>query len=274
MRSSTLNQVVDLTLARLLSSATLPVDPPIWDASDPAAGSRNYGAYGSGPSMYSSQGRYGGANSFGGGQGRWSSTPASQPVPAGQGGFRSALSTFKGSAAKLGGFSRPSSSAPVRAGFKPPMPVASVPQRSGSLTTNGAARPSLSATAGIPLAPIPRSRPEVDGPPGIVETRGSLVNDAVLVNPKLSAPGPSKSNDLLASFQKGAEDDLDVFKRLVAEPQDTASVGQGPTGAEAFQYAPGQGKAPPMSPKAKGGKKRAAPSDAPGARATRQRAKK
>lgn len=220
--------------------------------------------------MYASQGRYGGASQFGsgGGGGRWSGQQPPQAVPAGQGGFRSALSTFKGAGAGAvnNGFSRPSSSAPPRTGFKPPIPSASLPQRTASLGTP-AVRPSLAATAGIPLAPIPQSRPAVDGPPGIVETRGSLVNEAVLLNPKLSAPGPSKSNDLLASFQKGAEDDLNTFMRLGAGAAPPAEPDTAPIPAPV-------GKAPPMSPKAKGGRKRAAAPAATAAKATRKKAKK
>lgn len=260
------------------SAATLPVDPPVWESSQ-ATGSRNYGSHGSGSSMYASQGRYGGnssygSSSYGGSQGRWS-TAQSQPVPTGQSGFRSALSTYKGGGANsaaggLGGFSRPSSSAPARTGFKPP-----VPNRTTSLGTAGV-RPSLAATAGIPLAPIPTSRPAVDGPPGIVETRVSVINDAVLLNPKLSAPGPSKSNDLLASFQKGAESDLDIFKKLAAEKPAATD----PAPAVASDLAPPfpttNGNGPPMSPKAKGTKRRAptaatAPTRPP---STRKKAKK
>jgi hypothetical protein len=260
------------------SAATLPVDPPVWE-SPQATGSRNYASHGSGSSMYASQGRYGGnssygSSSYGGSQGRWS-TAQSQPVPTGQSGFRSALSTYKGGGASsaaggLGGFSHPSSSAPARTAFKPP-----VPNRTTSLGT-AAVRPSLAAIAGIPLAPIPTSRPAVDGPPGIVETRVSVINDAVLLNPKLSAPGPSKSNDLLASFQKGAESDLDIFKKLAAEKPAATD----PAPAVASDLAPPfpttNGNGPPMSPKAKGTKRRAptaatAPTRPP---STRKKAKK
>lgn len=231
--------------------------------------------------MYASQGRYGGnssygSGSYGGSQGRWS-TPQSQPVPTGHSGFRSALSTYKGGGASsaaggLGGFSHPSSSAPARTGFKHPIP-SSMRNRTTSLGA-AAVRPSLAATAGIPLAPIPTSRPVVDGPPGIVETRGSLINDAVLLNPKLSAPGPSKSNDLLASFQKGAENDLDIFKKLAAEkpaatdPATTAAPDLAPP-------APSNGSGPPMSPKAKGTKRRAPTATVPTRPpSTRKKAKK
>ncbi|GAA5881915.1 hypothetical protein JCM3774_001294 [Rhodotorula dairenensis] len=259
-------------------AATLPVEPPIWDGSSQTGGSRNHGSHGSGASMYASQGRYGGSSnygSYGGGQGRWSN-PQSQPVPAGHGGFRSALSTYKGAGAStaaggLGGFGRPSSSAPARSGFKPPAAVAPVPNRTASLGTTASVRPSLAATAGIPLAPIPQSRPVVDGPPGVVETRVSVINDAVLLNPKLSAPGPSKSTDLLASFQKGAENDLDVFKRLVAEkPAETPA----PAPAANLVPGPANGEGPPMSPRAKGTKRRAPPAAVPASRtSTRKKAK-
>lgn len=232
--------------------------------------------------MYASQGRYGGNSSYGGyggGQGRWT-TPQSQPVPAGHGGFRSALSTYQGvggggaGSAKggLGGFARPASSAPARSSFKPPGAAGSIANRTTSLGTAASVRPSLAATAGIPLAPIPQSRPAVDGPPGIVETRVSVINDAVLLNPKLSAPGPSKSNDLLARFQKGAENDLDVFKRFVAEkPAETPAVA--PAGDPVT--VPAQGTGPPMSPKGEGTKRRAPPAAAPARRtSTRKKAKK
>ncbi|BGP20389.1 ATP-dependent DNA helicase srs2 [Rhodosporidiobolus nylandii] len=291
-------------------NATQPVEPAIFDPKKhgSSAGSRNYSSYGrygsggpggfsSGPfaSSSQSQGRYGGASSgfttgAGGSLGRWSnmpsaSQPAPQTVPAGEGGFRSALAGFKAQAAGVGvtvttnGFEDlmdpPSSSAPpalkpsnpyaaaaAAAAAKPnpwragarnlaasssssslPMPSSSAPAASTSTGLPPPPRanafkppgfrppammnptvpgPPSSASTALPLppfsrpAPLPSSAPAAEGPPDIVETRSSMIRDAVLVNPKLSQPGPSKGKDLLASFQSGAQGELDAFKMLGA----------------------------------------------------------
>lgn len=254
----------------------MPVEPPIYDISQtPVPGSRNYSTFGSSSGRYGgggggaygsgggfSSGRYGGASSQS--QGRWSNSQVHQPqaVPAGEGGFRSALSTFKGAApgTLAGGFSRPATSAsvsgiaagaPRSSAFKPPIKFnPTVPGSSSPSTAANARAPasSLAALATPVVEPLPAHRP-VDGPPRVTETRASMIPDAVLVNPALSAPKPvlSSSKDLLASFQKGAGDELDVFKRFGAEHEDKVD----------YPSAPGGGA--PLSPKSKGKGKRAAP---------------
>lgn len=248
----------------------MPVDPPIWDAASQPSGSRDYGGFGSSSGRYGgfgSQGLYGGT--FGSSQwqsqGRWSTPTMPQPqaVPPGQGGFRSALSTFKGGAGGAGagvnvttsGFAPASSSMPSKSGgFSAPRPAGSVaPFKPPTLASSAAPRlppTSLAGSVGA-LAPLP-PKPSIDGAPGVVETRASRINDVVLVNPKL-APAPlttSGGRDLLASFQKGADDELEAFKRFADASEETKTDGA----HEADQVPPGA----PMSPKAK--KKRSAAS--------------
>lgn len=73
---------------------------------------------------------------------------------------------------------------------------------------------------GIPsLPPIVPSQREQDGPPEIVETRASMIHQAVLVNPKLEKPkfNPSTQRDLLSSFQSNEMKLLDELKGLGGE---------------------------------------------------------
>ncbi|GAA5937445.1 hypothetical protein JCM3775_006616 [Rhodotorula graminis] len=269
--------------------ATMPVEPPIFDAAQASsAGSRNYSTFGSssgryGGSGFSSQGRYGsggsGSSAFGQSQGRWSNSAIaaqgqSQPqaVPPGEGGFRSALSTFNGGGAGVrttaaaAGFApastRPwSSSAPAAGaaarstafkppGFKPPaMMNPSLPPRSA--TTAGVRPPptSLASLSASSVTPFSSSTARAShGPPGVTETRASMIPDAVLVNPTLSAPKhvPTAQRDLLASFQRGADDDLDVLRRLGAP----SAADGGEVGGEAVEVPVGGGA--PLSPRAKG----------------------
>jgi hypothetical protein len=57
---------------------------------------------------------------------------------------------------------------------------------------------------------------EKEGPPEIVETRSSMIREAVLVNPKLEKPKfhPSTQRDLLSSFQKVEKDLMNELKGL------------------------------------------------------------
>lgn len=266
----------------------MPVEPPIFDAAQASsAGSRNYSTFGSSSGRYggfgfSSQGRYGsggsGSSAYGQSQGRWSNAAISaqgqsqpQAVPAGEGGFRSALSTLTGGGAGVrasaaAGFApasaRPaSSSAPAAAAaarstafkppaFKPPaMMNPSLPPRSS--TTSGTRPPpaSLASLSASSVTPFSSSTARAShGPPGVTETRASMIPDAVLVNPTLSAPKhvPTAQRDLLASFQRGADDDLDVLRRLGAP---SAADGD-EVGASVLEVPPGGGA--PLSPRAKG----------------------
>ncbi|GAA5896051.1 hypothetical protein JCM5296_006229 [Sporobolomyces johnsonii] len=252
-------QVPDEDKARLTIdeyTASLRLDPPTYDAvhgsSSQSFGSRNYGPFGA--PAFSSQGRYGGGftnASANLSQGRWSNQALAgpQPVPAGAGGFRSALSTFKGGSAAGGGGGgggtanpfapfRPANSAQSSGSFKPLRPVASssgagaAPPPQAAASTGPTAQPYKPLRPLLPpqIPPPPHttstssasshpsfSRPAPpDGPPGIVETRLSRINDAVLVNPVLSAPAPSTSRDLLASFQQSERGALEGFLRLGA----------------------------------------------------------
>ncbi|GAA5834422.1 hypothetical protein JCM11251_007984 [Rhodosporidiobolus azoricus] len=295
-------------------NATQPVDPVIYDPAQHGgqSSSRNYSSFGrygggdgfsSGPfaSQGGGGGRYGTSSGFtsGAGQslGKWSNPPSAsapqpQPVPPGQGGFRSALSTFRpagssGVNTTSSSFSRPSasglpsSSAPqprTTTGLPPP------PPRTASASTVSSSRtsafrppammnphvPSSSSTSSSsipaplsrapPLAPIPSTAPTDDGrPPLTTETRSSVINEGVLVNPKLSAPrtGMSKSGDLLAAFQSGANAELDVLKQLGKTEEITLPSSDDlpdPSTVKAGGAAP----LPPQSPKYARGK-RAAP---------------
>ncbi|BGP35653.1 ATP-dependent DNA helicase srs2 [Rhodotorula toruloides] len=250
--------------------ATMPVDPPVWDGTSQPSGSRDYGSFGSSSGRYGgfgSQGRYGGTfgSSQGQSQGRWSTPAVSQPqaVPPGQGGFRSALSTFKGSAGGPGtgvnlttaGSAPASSSLSNRSGvFTAPRPAGSTaPFKPPTLASSAAPRlppTSLAGSVGA-LAPLP-PKPPVDGAPGVVETRASRINDVVLVNPKLAPASLTTGGgrDLLASFQKGAGDELEALKRFAGGSEEgEIHVAQEPVGVQSGA---------PMSPKAK--KKRSASS--------------
>ncbi|GAA5891913.1 hypothetical protein JCM6882_007403 [Rhodosporidiobolus microsporus] len=271
------------------------------------SGSRNYssfgssGRYGGGGGFSSapsaSQGRYGASSGFttGAGQslGRWSYPPAaSQPqaVPPGEAGFRSALSTFRPagssvnvvpSASSSRSLAFPSSSAPQprTTGLPPPppRPVSAAAPRSNAFRPPAMLNPHVASSSSStpplsrapPLAPIPTTAPSIDGrPPLTTETRSSVINEAVLVNPKLSAPktGMSKSGDLLAAFQSGAEGELDVFKRLGKAKEEEivlASSDDLPNPSTV-----GGAALLPQSPKGKG--KRAAP----GRKAPAKKAKK
>ncbi|GAA6042157.1 hypothetical protein JCM8097_004990 [Rhodosporidiobolus ruineniae] len=154
--------------------------------------------------------------------------------------------------ASTGALPTPPSSAqpaPQRA-FKPPSFVnPSVPSLPSS---------SISVAASLPTPP-PTQKP-ADGLPLITETRSSLIHDAVLVNPTLSAPKDgghtaTKSKDLLASFQSGAAGELDAFKAFGAGG---AAQGGG-RGGEGEKGAQGEGPRPPQSPERYGRGKRAAP---------------
>ncbi|GEM08958.1 ATP-dependent DNA helicase [Rhodotorula toruloides] len=250
--------------------ATMPVDPPVWDAASQPSGSRDYGSLGSSSGRYGgfgSQGRYGGTfgSSQGQIQGRWSTPAVPQPqaVPPGQGGFRSALSTFKGGAGGAGadvnlttaGFTPASSSVPGKSGgFTAPRPAGSAaPFKPPTLASSTAPRlppTSLAASIGA-IAPLP-PKPPVEGVPGVVETRASRINDVVLVNPKLAPASLTTGGgrDLLASFQKGADDELEAFKRFAG-----ASEGIGMDRVDDVAEVP---SGAPMSPKVK--KKRSAAS--------------
>ncbi|KAL7336750.1 hypothetical protein BJY59DRAFT_552933 [Rhodotorula toruloides] len=263
--------------------ATMPVDPPVWDVASQPTGSRDYGSFGSSSGRYGgfgSQGRYGGTfgSSQGQSQGRWSTpvVPQSQAVPPGQGGFRSALSTFKSVAGGAGagvnlttaGFAPASSSLSSKSGgFTAPRPAGSAaPFKPPTVAPSAAPRlppTSLAASVGA-LAPLP-PKPPVDGAPGVVETRASRISDVVLVNPKLAPASLTTGGgrDLLASFQKGADDELEAFKRFAGESEeDGTEVAQ--------ESAVGVQSGAPMSPKAK--KKRSAASS--GGAATKAGGKK
>ncbi|GAA6057807.1 hypothetical protein NBRC10513_001145 [Rhodotorula toruloides] len=262
--------------------ATMPVDPPVWDATSQPAGSRDYGSFGSSNGRYGgfgSQGRYGGTfgSSQGQSQGRWSTPAVSQPqaVPPGQGGFRSALSTFKGGAGGAGGgvnlttvgFAPASSSLPSKSGgFTAPRPAGSAaPFKPPTLAPSTAPRlpPTSLAASVTALAPLP-PKPSVDGAPGVVETRASRINDVVLVNPKLAPASLTTGGgrDLLASFQKGADDELEAFKRFAGGSEEG--------GMDVARELAGIQSGAPMSPKAK--KKRSAASS--GGAATKAGGKK
>ncbi|GAA6051585.1 hypothetical protein JCM3770_003484 [Rhodotorula araucariae] len=275
--------------------ATMPVEPPTYDASQAStASSRNYSTFGSSSGRYgglggfsaTSQGRYAGVGSTGGGfsQGRWSNAALAQshpqPVPPGQAGFRSALSTFKGGASMgtgvkplAAGFaavsSLPSASAPAAprsTAFKPPaMMNPTVPSRAPALLARATptSLASLSASSVASFSAASARASATLGPPGVTETRASIVRDAVLVNPTLEAPKPvpTAQRDLLASFQRGAGDDLDVLKRLAAPVE----------GGNAVHSVGAPGRGAPLSPKAKGrGKRAAAGSAAPGGKKARK----
>lgn len=89
----------------------------------------------------------------------------------------------------------------------------------GSSTLSSAATAHPVLPAFVPPAPLPSSAPTNDGEaPLITETRASRIGNGgpgVLVNPKLSKPGPrppSNSGELLASFEECAKGELDAFK--------------------------------------------------------------
>ncbi|GAA6025159.1 hypothetical protein JCM10207_008919 [Rhodosporidiobolus poonsookiae] len=276
-------------------NTTQPVEPVTFDPAlhgSGSHGSRNYGSFGGGRlgggftsgssvgryngnslnSFGASQGRYGGTSGFttGGGQslGKWSNVSSSsqqaapQPPSYSQSpaysqppSFSQALHTepSKGPYPPTG-LPAPPRKATTTA-FKPPTMVnPTVPGRPPST------KPASSSTSSLPAPP--RKRP-ADGPPGIVETRASIINEAVLVNPVLSAPGPSKSTDLLAAFESGARGELEAFKRFgrekdaAAETEDAIVLGSSSSVEEDPPPATGAAnRAPPMSPQAKG--KRAA----------------
>ncbi|GAA5966335.1 hypothetical protein JCM21900_003099 [Sporobolomyces salmonicolor] len=252
-------------------TASLPLEPPSYDAvpgsSSQSFGSRNYGDIGASSASYSSQGRYGGGftnSSANLSQGRWSNQALAgpQPVPVGAGGFRSALSTYKGGSAARGGGGgvttnafaplRPANGAQPSGSFKPLRPAASASGSGIAPPPRAAASDRLTSQPYKPLRPIPSpqtppvpntpttpstsaasssssssssssaSHPTLfrpappDGPPSIVETRLSRINDAVLLNPVLSAPAPSTSRDLLANFQQSERGALEGFLKLGA----------------------------------------------------------
>ncbi|BGP43735.1 ATP-dependent DNA helicase srs2 [Rhodotorula kratochvilovae] len=269
-------------------TATMPVEPLMYDASQAtSATSRNYSTFGSSSGRYggfggfnsASQGRYAGSGTSSGGgfsQGRYSNAALaqakSQPVPAGQGGFRSALSTLKaapsvsaGVKPLAGGFASasaatvPSASAPAaghpRAFKLPAMMNPSVPSRgSAPPRATPASLASLSASSVAPFSAASARLTATHGPPGVTETRASLISDAVLVNPTLEAPKqvPTAQRDLLASFQRGAGDELDVLKRLAAPVE----------GGDAVSSTTAPGGGAPLSPKKAGGKRASAGSAA------------
>ncbi|GAA5859197.1 hypothetical protein JCM8547_008911 [Rhodosporidiobolus lusitaniae] len=242
--------------------------------------------------------------------GRWSdvssaSQPQPQAVPPGAGGFRSALSDYNSG----GSLAAPSSSAPPRLTASNPYAAAAAqaaakpnPWRAG---TRKLAAPGPSSATTLPPPPRASGRssafrppammnPVVPGPPtsstshptlptlssssasapegkpDIVETRASIISDAVLVNPKLSQPGPSKSGDLLASFEKGAKGELDAFRLFGGgkggRKEEVEEIVIGSSSPARPPADEGDGdlsgvKLSPQSPKrsARGGKKRAAP---------------
>lgn len=248
--------------------------------------SGRYGGFG-----FGSQGRYGsggsGASAYGQSQGRWSNAAIaaqqaqSQPqtVPEGEGGFRSALATYSRGGGATTGFrpplaaggsaassrsmaSFPSASAPATStgprstafrppAFKPPL-VARPPGTSRHPPVMSVPPASLASLSASSVAPLSASSAHAThGPPGVTETRASLIPDAVLVNPTLLAPRhvPTAQGDLLASFQRGAGDELEALRRLGAAP---AAGGEGT--AEKLPSAATGGA--PLSPRVKGKGKR------------------
>ncbi|GAA6006862.1 hypothetical protein JCM11491_003209 [Sporobolomyces phaffii] len=254
---------------------------------EPLTATRNYG---------SSFGKLSGQGGFTN-TGRWS-TPSSrpvvqsQPVPAGGGGFQSARGMLGQNNFGVfgGGKLPPSTSVPQASAstsntsapsgkpasaFRPLRPVAP-----GTATATNPSSLPLSAPPrylaprdqpnGIPsLPPLPKTRPATSGPPPTIETRASMIRDAVLVNPKLTTPtvNPSTQRDLLSSFQSAESKLLDTLKGLggggagsarfestpnrAAQRQEldlTLSSDDLPTPDKFMDTSTGTTKRPPMSP--------------------------
>ncbi|GAA5902404.1 ATP-dependent helicase [Sporobolomyces salmoneus] len=166
--------------------------------------------------------------------GRWASSsqplPQSQPVPAGAGGFQSArgmmgqhnYSVFK----KPSIASNPAPAASASASTSTSTPGAFKPLRPNSTSSSSSdfkpfippkyLAPRQPSTSIPSLPPISHTRSTEEGPPAIVETRASMIRDAVLVNPKLEKPrfNPSTQRDLLSSFQQGGSSFLEEMKGL------------------------------------------------------------
>lgn len=214
--------------------------------------------------------------------GKWSQQSlASQPVPAGGGGFQSARGLVGQN--NFGVFRTPSSSAPQPSTTAPPPAVGAyrplrtvVPQSNGNVTGRNPAafRPPIANPTGLPPPPkaptapprylAPREQPNgipslpafstapSNGPPKIVETRASMIRDAVLVNPTLSAPtiNPSTQRDLLSSFQSAESKQLDGYKlggpSTLPAPSNTIDLTQSSDPPQPLESGL---KRPPMSPK-------------------------
>ncbi|GAA5883030.1 hypothetical protein JCM16303_006799 [Sporobolomyces ruberrimus] len=206
--------------------AALASEPPVPEplASQPQ---RSYSA------VYNHTGKLGGGGFSN--NGRWASQPQTQPqpVPAGGGGFQSARGMM--GQAQPGMFGRPSTS-----GLNAPASVAPGTHRPFQRVRTNPGQSNYSATAtqnpapprylaprdqpnGIPPLPAFSTAPS-NGPPATVETRASMIRDAVLVNPRLSAPtiNPSTSKDLLSSFQSAENKLLDEIKGLGGTPGSSA----------------------------------------------------
>ncbi|GAA5969721.1 hypothetical protein JCM3765_001218 [Sporobolomyces pararoseus] len=252
---------------------------------------------------YSSSGGFN-AKATGGGfsnNGKWSSTAPtssqSQPIPVGvSGGFQSARGMMGqnnnfGLFNKAGGggggttvrtalpTSSSSNTTSKPTAFKPLRPVSNPSSSSSSSRPEPepfippkylAPRPQPNGISS--LLPInskkesvnPKKKEE-DGPPEIVETRSSMIQQAVLVNPKLEKPkfNPSTQRDLLNSFQSNEQKLLNELKGLGGEGSSNSNSASGkgkgreeidltlssddpllPTGQNVGGF-----KRPPMSPK-------------------------
>ncbi|GAA6061510.1 hypothetical protein JCM10212_004500 [Sporobolomyces blumeae] len=217
------------------------------------AGSRysGQGSFGSYGRFSNNRGGFSSQSSFSN-SGRWSNTPnfpSSQPVPAGGGGFQTARTLVAPSASQPGTGGIDAASAPrdsktptTRRATSPPAyaaPNADAAVQTDVRSTSAAFKPlrparNPSATFHPPRYLAPRPPPDsasastyvpptksvpsaaTNGPPPTVETRASMIRDAVLVNPVLTAPktNPSTQRDLLASFQQAESRLLDDMRGL------------------------------------------------------------
>ncbi|GAA5941279.1 uncharacterized protein JCM15063_006424 [Sporobolomyces koalae] len=207
--------------------------------------------------------------------GRWSSSQGSssqpQAVPAGAGGFQSARGMLGQN--NFGVFGKKpvpatsASSRPAPTAFRPHRPSAPPTETKPAVHPPKYLAPRDQPNGTPSLAPY--SKAQSNGPPPTVETRASMIRDAVLVNPTLSAPtsNPSTSRDLLSSFQSAESKRLDEIKELGNQKQDSPATPSPDTETEL--PAPAD-PLPPTSPPAASGSSAKRPPESPGVRRSKR----